>query len=298
MLLIGDSQNKGLSEGIAKVLSVPLSYPEITVFPDSEQRVRIEAEVSGKTVYLLKSIVPPVDSSVMQLSFLVDALIKNGANRVIGIIPYMPYMRADHMFRIGEGVPLEVVIDLFQDMGMSQIVIVDPHSIKIPELFSIPVHNISALPLFAKKIKELEKDKNNITIVSPDMGGLRRLQQLDELLGGVNQVIINKDRDYSSGEISVAALKGKIQGTCFIIDDIISTGKTIVQAIDALKKEGAKQVYVLGTHGVLSGDAPTLLQESKAENVFVTDSVPVSSKKNFPKLEILSIASLIASEFK
>ena len=298
MLLCGDSQNKALSEGIAEKLSASLFYPEIDVFPDSEQRVRIDREVLGETVYLIKSITNPVDSAVVQLTFLVDALKKAGAENVIGILPYIPYMRADHIFRTGEAVPLEVVIKMIQDAGLSEIIIVDPHSIKIPELFSIPVRNLSALSLFASKIKELEKDSSQITIVSPDMGGLRRLQQVDELLGGVNKVSINKDRNYASGEISVAAFEGEIRGICFIVDDIISTGKTIVQAVETLVREGAQKVYVFGTHAVFSENASEILQSCAAEKIFVTDSIPVTPEKTFAKLEILSVAPLISAVVK
>ena len=295
MLICGDSQNKELSEGIAKKLSAVLFYPETDVFPDSEQRVRIETEVLGETIYLIKSITNPVDSAVMQLTFLVDALLKKGAERVVGVIPYIPYMRADHIFRTGEAVPLEVVIKMIQDAGLSEIIIVDPHSIKIPELFSIPVHNLSALSLFAEKIQEIEPDTSKITIVSPDMGGLRRLQQVDQILGGVNKVSINKDRNYASGEISIAAYEGEIRGACFIVDDIISTGKTIVQAVETLVKEGAEKVYVFGTHAVFSENASEILQSCAAEKIFVTNSIPVVPEKTFAKLEILSVATLISS---
>ena len=244
LILCGDKANESLSAGVAKELGIEIFYPELTVFPDSEQRVRVEEDVLGKTVLLLKSITSPVDSAVMQLTFLVDALKKKGANHVVGLIPYIPYMRADHIFRTGEAVPLEVVIQMIEKSGLDKIVIVDPHSIKIPELFSIPIINLSALSLFSMKIKEIEPDNTDITIVSPDMGGIRRLELLDGMLGGVNQVVVNKDRDYASGEVKVAEYTGKIRGTCFIVDDIISTGKTIVQAVDTLFKNGAEKVYV------------------------------------------------------
>ncbi len=299
MVIVGDSSNKNLSENIASKLGVDVVYPEITVFPDTEQRVRIPKEVSGQRVYLLKSITPPVDSAVMQLTFLVDALIKSGADKVVGVIPYIPYMRADHIFRTGEAVPLEIVINMIQDSHLNEIIIVDPHSIKIPEMFNIPVHDLTALPLFADKIKEVESNSKNITIVSPDMGGIRRLKILDELLGGnINQVVINKDRNYESGEVKVAEYEGKIQGKCFIIDDIISTGKTVVQAIDTLDQDGTQAVYVFATHPVFSENASELLSKSKAEKIFVTDSIPVPPEKRFAKLEVLSIAELIAAEIK
>lgn len=299
MLIVGDSSNKALSEKIASKIGSEIVYPEITVFPDTEQRVRIEGNISGQKVYLLKSITPPVDSAVMQLTFLVDALNKSGADKVIGIIPYIPYMRADHIFRTGEAVPLEVVISMIQDSRLNEIIIVDPHSIKIPEMFKIPVHNLSALPIFAKKIEELTANSQQPTaktIVSPDMGGIRRLKILDELLGGVNQVVINKDRNYETGSVKVAEYEGEIKGKCFIIDDIISTGKTVVQAVDTLIEGGAKAVYVFATHPVFSENVSELLSKSKAEKIFVTDSIPVSQDKRFEKLEILSIADLIAKE--
>lgn len=298
MILVGDPQNKSLSQAVASKLDVKIVYPEITVFPDSEQRVRIPSRITGERVYLLKSIMAPVDSSVLQLSFTVDALVKNGADKVIGIIPYIPYMRADHMFRTGEAVPLEVIINMIQDSGLSEIIMVDPHSIKIPEKFEIRVSNLSALSMFADKIKEIEPNRENITIVSPDMGGIRRLKLVDEMLGVVNQVIVNKDRNYESGEIRVAEYEGEIKEKCFIVDDIISTGKTIVQAIDTLDQGGARGIYVFATHPVFSENASELLANSKAEKIFVTDSIPVPKEKRFDKLEILSIADLIANEIK
>lgn len=315
MILIGDASNNSLSEQIASKLNSKVIYPEITVFPDSEQRVRIVGKITGEKVYLLKSITPPVDSAVMQLTFLVDALNKNGADKVIGIIPYIPYMRADHMFRTGEAVPLGVVVGMIQDSRLNEIIMVDPHSVKIPEMFKIPVHDLSALPLFAKKIKEIEPNSDNITIVSPDMGGIRRLKILDELLGGsMNQVVINKDRNYESGEVRIAEYEGKIQGKCFIVDDIISTGKTVVQAIDTLDQGGARstrgsagsplrfgqagEIYVFATHPVFSENATELLSRSKANKIFITDSIPVPVEKKFKKLEILSIAELISGEIK
>ena len=299
MIVVGDSSNKLLSEEIAEKTGSEIIYPEITVFPDSEQRVRIDSEkIQGERVCLVKSVGMPVDSELLQFSFLASALINSGADKIIGIIPYLPYMRADHVFRTGEGIPLEIVIKVIEASGLNEIVIVDPHSIKTPEMFKIKVHDLSALPLFAKKIKEIEPDSANITIVSPDMGGLRRLELLDQLLGGnINQVRINKDRDYESGSIKVAEYTGEIKGKCFIVDDIISTGKTIVQAVEKLASNGADEVYVFATHGVFSEKALDLLESSSASRIFVTDSIPVPSEKRPEKLEILPIAALLASSY-
>jgi len=297
MIILGDPINKSLSGSLAEKLSCPIIYPEVTIFPDSEQRVRIDSDkVRGETVFLVKSIDMPVDSAVTQLAFLVDALIRSGADKIIGIVPYIPYMRADHVFRSGEASPLQIIIKIIEASGLSEIVIVDPHSIKIPEQFTIQVHNLSAIDLFVEKIKSIESARDSITIISPDMGGVRRLELLDERLGGVNKVIINKDRDYSTGELKVAEVKGEVFGTCFIVDDIISTGETISQAVETLTYNGASDVYVLATHAVFSGDAVKILSDSKAARIFVTDSIPITDDKLFEKLEIISIASLVASK--
>src|SRR5690606_17819795 len=146
--------------------------------------------------------------NILEFAFLINAFINKGARSVTGIVPYMGYMRADHIFRSGEAVPLEVIIKTIEGVGLSRIWIVDPHSIKIPELFSIPVKADTAVPLFAAKIKEIEPDLEKVSIVSPDMGGIRRLDLLSKELGGVEQVIVNKDRDYETGEIQVAEVKG------------------------------------------------------------------------------------------
>ncbi len=296
MIIIGDPQNKPLSEGIAKKLACELIYPDIFIFPDSEQRVKLDPDkIFGQKVYILKSCNMPVDTDTMQLAFIIDAAVRAGADKVIGIIPYLPYMRADHVFRTGEASPLEIVIKLIEAAGLNEIIIVDPHSIKIPEMFKIGIKNLSALKLFAQKIEEIEPNKDNITIVSPDMGGLRRLGLMDELLGeNVNKVTINKDRDHESGEVKVAAYSGQIRGKCFIVDDIISTGKTIIQAVETLKENGAEEVFVLATHPVFSQDADEMLEKSAVRKVYVTDSLPVPAEKSFDKLEILSISGLIA----
>ncbi len=296
MIVCGDILNRGLSEKLAKQTGLELFYPDIKVFADGERRVRFEKEVLDETVLVIKSHGIPTDSNILENLFLLDALKRSGATKLIGVIPYLGYMRADHMFRTGEAVPLEVVIAALQTNHLDEIIIIDPHSIKIPELFKIPVHNLSAIPIFAKKIKELQSNNGEISIVSPDMGGIRRLDLLSEELGGVNKVIINKDRDLESGSINVRISEGEVRGTCFVVDDMISTGKTIVDSVDVLLESGAEEVYIMATHPVFAPGAADLLKKSKAKKVFVTDSIEVPKEKNFEKLGVLSIADLVARE--
>lgn len=299
MLFIGDFQNKDLSVKISKSLGLECNYPDIHVFADTEKRVRILQEVVDKDILLFKSLSAPVDGNVVELCLLIDALKRNGARQITGVIPYFPYQRADHIFRVGEAVPLEVVIKMVESAGLTKIIIADPHSIKIPEMFLIPITDVSAIPVFAEKIKEIRNsDLSNVTVVSPDMGGIRRIKLLSEALNGVSYVAINKDRDLETGSVAATKHEGQINEVCFIVDDIVSTGHTVVEAVDYLIDHGAKLVYIMATHAVLSENASEIMQGSSVEKVFVTDAVFVPDEKKFEKLEILSISDLLVKAIK
>lgn len=297
MLIFSGLSNQPLALNIAKQLDRKLSPLEIFVFPDGEKRITIEEKVLGKTAVVILSTSEPVDANYMELFLLVDALKRSGAEFVKVLMPYMGYQRQDHIFRDGEGVSLEVIVDILQRIGVSEFFSFDLHSIKIPELFKIPAHNLSALPVFAKKI-EKDFSKDGIVLVSPDMGGIRRIKKLSEMLN-VSYVTIVKDRDLNKGDIHDVQLNGEVKGKiALMVDDIISTGKTMVYGADLLLENGALSVFAFATHGVLSADASVILEKSKIEKVFVTDTIEIFKEKNFPKLEILSIATIAADILK
>ena len=298
MFFLGDSQNKSLSFTLAKGLGLECNFPDVHVFPDTEKRVRIMQEVIDQDVVLFKSLSSPVDGNVMELCMLIDALKRNGAKEITGVIPYFPYQRADHIFRTGEAVPLEVVIKMVEGAGLARIVVADPHSIKIPEMFSIPITDVLAVPLFAEKIRELATDLRKVSVVSPDMGGIRRIKLLAETLEDVGYAAVNKDRDLETGSVAATRHEGEIREVCFIVDDMISTGHTVVESVDYLLENGAKQVFIMVTHPVFSEEASSILQASNAERVFVTDSIEVPNEKKFAKLEILFIANLLVKAIK
>jgi len=298
MLFFGDPSNKDLSQKTSTMLGADLYYPEVHIFPDFERRIRILENVLGQTCLVLKSLNPPVDSNIMEFSFTIDALKRSGADKVFGIVPYLGYGRGDHVFRPGESVSMEVVIRMIETAGLDKIMIIDPHSIKIPEMFKIPVVSKTAIPLFAKKIKELKLDKNQTVLVSPDEGGVRRIKMLSDDLGGMDYVVVEKDRDLETGKLKISGVKGEVKETCIILDDMIATGGTIVEAADVLSKKGVKEIFVFATHGVLPGNANNKLQNSKVTRVFVTDTIPLSSEQTFEKLEILSVAPIVVEEVK
>jgi ribose-phosphate pyrophosphokinase len=292
MKIVSGSSNKLLAEKIAKDLDARLTDVEIFVFPDKERRVRILEDVLEKDCVVVQSTNTPADQNYMELFFLVDGLKRSGARQVTAVIPYLGYQRQDHIFRNGEAVSLKVVVETLEAVGVDKIITIDLHSVKIPEFFKIPIIHLSALSIFAEKIKELAS--SNFVLVSPDMGGIGRIKKLSGMLSDASFATIEKDRDLVTGSVSSTKMEGEVNGKiAIIVDDMISTGKTIREAAKLLKEKGAGDIYVFATHPVFSDDARNILEDSLVKKVFVTDSVDVPQEKFFPKLEVLTVSGLI-----
>lgn len=297
MKVFSGSSNKPLAEKIAHALNLKLSPLEIFIFPDGERRIQIQEKVVDEECVVVQSTAIPADQNYMELFFIIDGLKRSGAKDITVVVPYLGYQRQDHIFRDGEAVSLDVVAHAMEGAGATKVITFDLHSIKIPEVFKIPVVHLSALPMFAEEIEKL----GDGILTSPDMGGLRRIQKMSELLDNMPWIATVKDRDLETGKISIETLHGeehKIKKTAFIIDDMISSGGTMIKSAELLRKKGVEKIIVFATHAIFSNDAPELLQKSLIEKVYVTDSVFVSKEKHFPKLEILSIAGEIASSLK
>lgn len=258
--------------------------------------------VVGEDVVVVQPLCTPVNEHLIELAFIVDAIKRNGAKKVSLVVSYLGYQRQDHVFREGEAVSLEVVIKILEGAGADRLIAFDLHSIRIPDMFHIPVTHLSALPIFAKKIRQLCKKNGGCVLISPDMGGIRRIKILSELLDGMPYVSIEKNRDLATGGVEAKEIHtehGEIRGkVACIVDDMISSGSTIAKAAELLREEGADTIMVFATHPVFSQNAPVLLQDAELENVFVTDTIWVPKEKRFPKLEVLSVAGMIASEIQ
>lgn len=294
MKIFATTHARSLAREVAKVLGIAFARTERTVFPDKEKRIRILDKVLDENVVLIGGTGKTPDSFYMELFFLMDALKRAGAKRVDLVIPYLSYQRQDHLFRYGEAVSLDVIVKTLEAIGAKSLITFDLHTIKIPEEFNIPISHLSALPLFAEEIKRI--GMSDCVLVSPDKGGIRRIKILSNLLGGLPFASIEKNRDLSTGEVVSTRVDGELFRKAFIVDDMISTGSTILASIDLLLEEGADEVYVMATHPVLSKDASLNLQNSKAKKIIVTNSLEVPEEKMFDKLKILSIAPLIAAE--
>ena len=296
MKIISGSSNKPLAKKIANKIGINLVPLEIFVFPDGERRVRVEERVVGETLVIVQSTSTPVDQNYMELFFLADAAKRGGAEFTVAVIPYFGYQRQDHLFREGEAVSLEVVIKMIENIGINRLISFDLHSIKIPEIFTIPVTHLSALPIFADEIIKRGWQTRDTVLVSPDTGGVRRIRMLSELLNNLPYVAVEKNRDLATGKVKAVSFKGKLAKRALIVDDMISSGNTMVKAAELLLKNGVEEVYIFATHPVFSIESPKLLQESSATEVIVTDSVFIPLEKQFPKLTVLSIANEVAKE--
>lgn len=297
MKLFGGTASRYLADAMGKLLGVADSHVDQHIFPDGERRIRIHENVVEQSVVVVQSAYPPVDTNYMELFFLIDALKRSGSEFITAIVPYFGYQRQDHIFRDGEAVSLEVVIRILENLGIDKLISIDMHSVKIPSLFHIPVKHLSALPLFAEEIRKEQWDSETTILVSPDMGGIARIKKLSELLEGMPYAALEKDRDLETGEIVISGLKEgslKKKTRAILVDDMISSGNTIMQGADFLKKQGIKDVIVFATHPIFSKDAPRELQKSKVKKFYVTDTVPVPKAKLFSKLSILSVAGLLA----
>jgi ribose-phosphate pyrophosphokinase len=312
MKLFSGSSNKPLAEAIAKKLKIKLSPIETMIFPDGERRIKLNENVVEEDTVVIQSTNTPVDQNYIELFFIIDALKRSGARSVTAVIPYLGYQRQDHVFRDGEVVSLDVMIRFLESLKVDKVIAFDLHSIKIPELFHIEITHLSALSLFAESIQskafntlvdsdnpdELLKDT---ILVSPDMGGLRRIEQIAEYLGGMPWIATVKDRDLRTGDISIKRFEGPLAPSdlpgkrAIIVDDMISSGNTVVQSAQLLKDNGVVSCDVFATHAVFSEEAPELLQDSSIDRVYVTDTVSIPEEKYFPKLHVLSVAEMIAN---
>jgi ribose-phosphate pyrophosphokinase len=298
MLIFSGSSNKPLAQKIANHLDKKISPVEIFVFPDGEKRIRIKEKVLDEDCVVVQSASIPPDENYMELFIMIDALKRSGAKSVKAVIPYLGYQRQDHIFRDGEAVSLEVIAEILTRVGMTELFSFDLHSPKIPEIFSVPVHQLSALPTFAEEIKK-DFNLNEIVLVSPDMGGIRRIRQVSEMLGNIPFATVEKNRDLANGEINDSGLTGDVRGkVAVIVDDMISTGITMVEAANLLIENGAVKVFAFATHAILARYAEKILQKSKIEKVVVSNTVEVPAYKLFPKLQILSIAEIAAKALK
>ena len=297
MKLLTGNSNKNLSRKISKFLKNRLVNSSIRKFSDGEIYIEINENIRGNSIFLIQSISSPANDNLMELLLSIDALKRSSAKNITAVIPYFGYARQDRKVVPRTSISAKLVSNLITKAGADRVVTVDLHSGQIQGFFDIPVDNLFATPIFARHIKKRLK-KNNIICVAPDVGGTARARALGKLLN-VDLAIVDKRRP-APGKSEVMNVIGNVKGKiCVLVDDIIDSGGTIVNAASELKKRGAKDVHVYVTHGVLSGNAVERIKKSSIKNLVVTDTIDNSVKvKKAKNIEVLTISNLVGEAIK
>ncbi len=297
MKILSGTSNLKLSKEISKLLKLKLVNTNIKRFSDGEIYIEINENIRGNSVFVVQSTSNPANDNLMELLLCIDALRRSSAKNITAVIPYYGYARQDRKVVPRTSISAKVVANLITNAGASRVVTVDLHAGQIQGFFDMPVDNLFTTPLFARYIKKKLKNKKLIC-VSPDVGGVQRTRGLATKIKA-DLAIIDKRRP-KPGKSQVMNIIGNVKGkTCIIVDDIIDSGGTIINAVDALKKNGATEVYVFITHAVLSGDAANKIKKSKIKKLVITDTIDNYQKiKNNNKIEVLSISSLMAEAIK
>ena len=297
MKLLSGTGNLELSKKIAQSLKLKLVSSNIKRFADGEIYAEINENIRGNSIFVIQSISTPANDNLMELLICIDALRRSSAKNITAVIPYFGYARQDRKVVPRTAISAKLVSNLITNAGAHRIVTVDLHAGQIQGFFDIPVDNLFSTPIFSKHIKKYISNKN-IICVAPDVGGVERARALGQKLN-VGLAIVDKRRP-APGKSQVMNIIGNVKGkNCLLVDDIIDSGGTIINAAKALKEKGAKDVYVYVTHGVLSGNAVEQINNSKIKKLILTDTIDNSNKiKKSSKIVVLSISNLMAEAIK
>jgi ribose-phosphate pyrophosphokinase len=291
--LVAGNSNPMLAQEISSWLNVPQTKAIVRRFADMEIFVQIQENVRGSDVFVIQSTSFPANDHLMELLIITDALRRASARRITAVVPYFGYARQDRKVGSRSPISAKLVANLITHAGVDRVLTLDLHAEQIQGFFDIPTDNLYASPVMVRDIKE-RFDLASIMVVSPDVGGVARARGLAKRINAP-LAIIDKRRE-RAGESEVMNVIGEVNGyTCILIDDIVDSGGTLVNAADALIANGAKEVYAYITHGVLSGGAAARITSSKLKELVITDSIqPTDAVQKAPNIRTLSIASLIA----
>ena len=293
--LISLTANQELAKSIAKILGINVCQSEVIHFADGEILFQALESVRGCDVYIIQSTCNPVTERLMEVLLTIDACKRASARSIACVIPYFGYARQDRKAKPRQPISAKLVADLLTTAGANRILCTDLHSAQIAGFFNIPFDDASAMPLFLKYFYDLYLD--NAVCVSPDHGGLVRTSKLAEKLN-LPIAVIDKRRP-EPNKAEVIGIVGDIKGkNCIIIDDIVDTAGTLCAAANKLVELGAKSVYAAISHGVLSRDAVAKIDASAITKLIITDSIPLAPEKQSKKIEVLSLAPMIANVIK
>ena len=285
-----------LAKNICKYLKVKLSDALVDRFSEGEIRVKISENVRGKDVFIVQPTSPPPNENLMELLIMIDALKRASAWRITAVIPYFGYARQDRKDQPRVPITAKLVANLLTTAGANRILTMDLHASQIQGFFDIPVDHLFAAGIF---VDYFSKSKNkNLVVVSPDVGSIKMARAYAKRISG-DLAIIDKRR-LSPNKTEVMHILGKVEGKdALIVDDLIATGSSLIEAVETLKKAKAKSIQAAITHGVLSGSAMERIDKCKAlEKLLITDSIPLDNSKKHSKIKVLSVANLLGEAIK
>lgn len=287
--------NVPLAEKICSFLKIPLGKANVGSFSDGEVQVVIDESVRGMDVFVVQPTCPPVNQNLVELLVMLDALKRASAERITVVIPYYGYARQDRKVLPRTSISARLVADLMTVAGASRILAMDLHAGQIQGFFDIPVDHLYALPVH---FKYFAKIKDDIVVVSPDAGGVERARELGKRLNA-SIAIIDKRREKANVS-KVMHVIGNVSGkTAILLDDMIDTGGTIVQASEALMREGAQSVFACCTHPVLSGNAVQKIENSPIKELIVTNTIPISEEASrVKKIKVLDVSPILGEAIK
>ncbi|MES3039186.1 MAG: ribose-phosphate pyrophosphokinase [Bdellovibrionota bacterium] len=296
--IFSGNSNPELAREVAHAAGVELGFSQLNTFADGEIQCEIHESVRGEDIYVIQSTCPPVNQSYMELFIMLDALKRASAAHITAVIPYYGYARQDRKVAPRAPISAKCMADLLSTAGAQRVVAVDLHAAQIQGFFNVPVDHLFAIPTLARAWAEKVGKGSDFVAVSPDAGGVERTRAFAKRIDA-SLAIIDKRRS-GPNEAKAFHLIGDVKGkTAVIVDDMIDTAGTLTQAVDSLYQNGAKKVFAVATHPVLSGPAVKRLTESNLEKIWVSNTIPLSSAaKECGKIEVVSMGPVLAEAIK
>lgn len=292
MILFCGRSNPELGQKIAEYMGIPMGKARIDTFPDGEMMVKLEEDIRGRDVFIVQPTCPPVNDSLMELLIFIDCARRASAKKITAVIPYFGYARQDRKDEGRTPITAKLAANLITTAGAHRVLVMDLHANQIQGFFDIPVDNLLAEPVMGRYFAE--KNYSNLTLVSPDVGNVKRARVYAERLNG-ELAIVNKRR-VSGDEVEVGHLIGDVKGkTVLMVDDMISTAGTVCGAAELCKEKGAKRIILAATHAVLCGPAAERLKAAPVDEVVVTDTIPLNKDvaETIGKVKVLSVSALL-----
>jgi ribose-phosphate pyrophosphokinase len=294
--LFGGTSNLNLTKEVCDYLNILPGEMVNKNFSDGETQIEIEENVRGRDTFIVQSTCRPVNDNLMQLLIIADALKRASAKSITAVIPYYGYARQDKKVKPRVPISAKLVADLITVAGVNRVISIDLHAGQIQGYFNIPVDNIYSAPIVLNYIRKHFKD--NLSIISPDAGGVERARAFAKRLDA-SLAIIDKRREAPNVAEAMNIVGDVKRKTAIILDDMVDTGGTLIEAAQALVQNGAGHVYACCTHAVLSGDAARRIEQSPIESLVVTNTIPLSRKASeCSKIEVISVAEIVGEAIK